>query len=226
MRWSVPERRFPCFAGPASPLRLTFGASPRCSSGSSSCLDIWCCASPRFMVLPLSLPFGPSRRKVFRAIPGAMPCPASTAATMASADFSLRLSTSPFQAQGETSPGKRSWLSPHNRRIYAASPWPLELRGQGPTRPGPQRLISGFCSSVHGFATRFLQRRPRGRSPCGSLGVAAACFPRGLSPPSHAPCRAHPTPAWTDRAARFPTLPTGPNTGWGTHKKVSPMSPV
>lgn len=35
-----------------------------------------------------------------------------------------------------------------------------------PDRP---RLVSDSCSSAHGFANRFLQRRPRGSSPCGSL---------------------------------------------------------
>jgi hypothetical protein len=53
-------------------------------------------------------------------------------------------------------------------------------------RPGFRRLASGFCSSARGFASRFFQCRPRGRAPCGSLGVPATWFPRGLSPPSHA----------------------------------------
>ncbi len=82
---------------------------------------------------------------------------------MASADFSLRLTASPFQAQGEISPGKGSWLSPHNRRIYGPASWSRELRSQLPARPCQYRLVSDSCSSARGFVIRFLQRFPRGR---------------------------------------------------------------
>ena len=43
-----------------------------------------------------------------------------TRTTTASADFSLQVSPSPFQAQGEISPGKGRTPSSHNRQIYAA----------------------------------------------------------------------------------------------------------
>jgi hypothetical protein len=43
--------------------------------------------------------------------------------TTTSADFSRRLLASPFQAQGEISPGKKTRLSSHNRRIYAILLW-------------------------------------------------------------------------------------------------------
>jgi hypothetical protein len=71
-------------------------------------------------------------------------------------------------------------------RIYASRLWSRKLRVHLHARPGFRRLLSGFCSSVRGFASRFFQPRPRGRAPCGSLGVPATWFPRGLSPPSHA----------------------------------------
>ncbi len=48
-------------------------------------------------------------------------------------------------------PGSEHTPSPHNRRIYAASPWPQELRGFWPARPARQCLISDSCSSAHGL---------------------------------------------------------------------------
>src|SRR4029077_12082465 len=111
-------------------------------------------------------------------------------ATTASADFSLRLAASPFQAQSEICPGKKFGL---HRTVAGCPPFPVGregLRDCAYAHPRGQRLISGFCSSTHGFVPRFFQRCPRGRTsfaasaPCGSLGVVATSFPGGLSPPS------------------------------------------
>jgi len=63
--------------------------------------------------------------------------------------------TSPFQAQGEVSPGKEHDPSPRDRRIYGNSPWSRELRGYVPARPARRRLTSASCSSARGFAPRF-----------------------------------------------------------------------
>jgi len=68
---------------------------------------------------------------------------------MTSAETPLRLASSPFQAQGGASPGKGRTPSSHNRRIYAISPWPQELRGYWPARPDRQRLLCDSCSSAH-----------------------------------------------------------------------------
>jgi hypothetical protein len=59
-----------------------------------------------------------------------------------------------------------------------------------PARPGRQRLVSGFCSSAHRFATRFFQPSPHGRGLAVHLGRYDQ-LPGGLSPPSHRPCWAH-----------------------------------
>ena len=96
---------------------------------------------------------------------------------------------SPFQAQGEISPGKGHTPSSHNRRIYAASPWSQELRGLLPTRPAWQRLLCGSCSSArdlcstlptlgrpHAVAVQFTH--------CDQLAA-------GLAPAGVRPCWAH-----------------------------------
>ena len=67
------------------------------------------------------------------------------------------------QDRGEHTP------SPHNRRIYTASPWPQELRDFWPARPAWQCLVSDSCSSAHGLRSTL---PPHGRSPfrsCASL---------------------------------------------------------
>ena len=58
-------------------------------------------------------------------------------------------------------------------RLLARSPW---------SAPPPIRFL--FVGSR--FRSPLLSALPRGHSPCGSLGVAATSFPRGLSPPGHA----------------------------------------
>src|SRR5713101_3637299 len=58
-------------------------------------------------------------------------------------------------------------------RSLARSPW---------SAPPPIRFL--FVGSR--FRSPLLSALPLGHSPCGSLGVAATSFPKGLSPPGHA----------------------------------------
>ncbi len=176
----------PCPKSPRAPRTTSrgLGASPLRAGESSAWADVWHMAPSRFMVVPLSLPFGPSPTRLSR------PCPLRLATT-ASADFSLRLSALPFQAQGESSLGKTPCPSPYNRRIYAMALWSLELRGHLPARPEPPRLVSGSCSSARGFAPRFLQTPPRGDALALRLCSLRPAHTERLSPPSHAPCWAH-----------------------------------
>jgi hypothetical protein len=100
-------------------------------------------ASPRSAgVAPLSL-FGPS-------VP--------TTPTMASADFSPRgpRPRRPFRRPAR-SPRVRASTFSARLPDLRGFPWSRELCDLMPARPGPPRLLSGFCSSAHGFASRFLQ---------------------------------------------------------------------
>lgn len=114
-------------------------------------------------------------------------CP--SAPTMAPAAFSLRApAASPFQAQGEISPGKTSAV-PHGCRIYAAS-----LRHES-------FVVSGSPVLVHRASDPVSVRHPRIRSTLLSAPTSRAVpafrfgprdqVPGGLSPPSRCPCRAH-----------------------------------
>lgn len=121
--------------------------------------------------------------------------PASASASTASADFSLRLSTSPFRARGEISPGKVCGLC----RATVGSTTPVLDRWS----------FAILCSlAPTGTASiRFLFVGPRLRSPLLSapasrpdpLGLvrfavrSTRCdlLVRGLSPPGHLPCWAH-----------------------------------
>src|SRR5713101_5353607 len=85
---------FPSAPWPKSPRapRTTsrgLGASPLRAGESSAWADVWHVAPSRPMVVPLSLPFGPSPARLSR------PCPLRLATT-ASADFSLRFAALPF----------------------------------------------------------------------------------------------------------------------------------
>ena len=99
-------------------------------------------------------------------------------------------SPSPFQAQGEISPGKSAILPRTAARFTTPDPWPRELRGLMPARPDRHRLISGSCSSARGFAPRFLPT-------VGRPSAVALRFARcgqlagGLPPPRSRPCWAH-----------------------------------
>ena len=97
---------------------------------------------------------------------------------------------SPFQAQGEISPGKNAILPRTAAGFTPPDPWPRELRGHLPARPARQRLISGSCPSARGFAPRFLPT-------LGHPHAVALRFARcgqlagGLTPPRSRPCWAH-----------------------------------
>jgi len=97
-------------------------------------------------------------------------------------------------------PFRRKARSPQVRaRAFPAQPPDLRRRPFGrksfaaicPLALGRLRLVSGSCSSAGGCAPRFLQRSPHGEPPCGSLGVPATRFPRGLAPPGPRSCWAH-----------------------------------
>ena len=159
--------------------------------------------------------------------------------TTASADFSRRLPASPFQAQGEISPGKVRTPSPHNRRIYTTSPWSRELRGYWPARPARQCLVSGSCYSPHPWGSplrgqpaavqnrsrRFCRRlavyAPRFLPTVGHPSAVALHFTRrdqlvaGLSPAGVRPCWAH----QRKRPTR-PGWPCGIGGGGGSRTRV------
>src|SRR5690606_10384540 len=99
-------------------------------------------------------------------------------------------SASPFQAQGESSPGKNSVLRRTTAGFTPPEPRPSELRGSLPARPARRRLGSGSCTSAHGFAPRFLPT-------VGHPSAVAVRFDRdgllsaGLPPARQRPCWAH-----------------------------------
>src|SRR3990172_9105269 len=105
---------------------------------------------------------------------------------------------SPFQAQGEISPGKNADLPCTTAGSTPPGPWSRELRGHVPARPARLRLISGSCSSARRFAPCFLHAVLAVRR---SALHFARCdqLTGGLSPPSQRPCRAH-----TRKARRAP----------------------
>ena len=144
-----------------------------------------------------------------------------SAATMASADSSLRSVARPlpFQARGEVSPGKEYDPSPHSRRIYLA--WGLAIaasrvpaRSPPPARPRIRFLFVGprLRSPLP----------PHGRSPsrsCGSLRlrwpahvrtltswVVSMLGARGLGGASHPPEQERQTKP-SARCSPVPTLP-------------------
>ena len=149
IKWSVPERPFPCAAVSASPLRSPLRASPLLSSGSSTCVDIWRLAPPRLTVVSLSLPFGPSPRQRLLTSPGCPPWPASARLLWPLLTASPRLAASPFQTQGERSPGKHAILP----RTVAAftSPGPLTTRASQSLAcspcPAPPRMRFVYLDS-------------------------------------------------------------------------------
>ena len=93
---------------------------------------------------------------------------------------------SPFQAQGEISPGKNAIL---HCTTAGFTPPSLTTRASRflPARPDRRRLLSGSCSSARGFAPRFLPT-------LGHPHAVALRFVRcgqltgGLAPPRVRPC--------------------------------------
>jgi len=77
---------------------------------------------------------------------------------------------------------------PHLRR---SGPGAIGLQVCLPPRPPGQRLLCGSCASGRGVASGFLPTPPRGAAVAVQLRVPGTKVPRGLAPPSHAPCLAH-----------------------------------
>ena len=97
---------------------------------------------------------------------------------------------SPFQAQGEISPGKNALL--HCTTAGSTPPrlWSQELCGHVPARPARKRLLSGSCSSARSFASRFLPTL--GRPHAVALRFARCdLLTTGLTPVRVRPCWAH-----------------------------------
>src|SRR5690606_7834959 len=117
-------------------------------------------------------------------------------------------SASPFQAQGESSPGKNSVLRRTTAGFTPPEPRPSELRGSLPARPARRRLGSGSCTSAHGFAPRFLPT-------VGHPSAVAVRFDRdgllsaGLPPAGQRPCWAHKDEAPAGVPAGAPSLFVG-----------------
>jgi hypothetical protein len=93
---------------------------------------------------------------------------------------------SPFQAQGEISPGKNAILPRTAAGFTPPDPWPRELRSLLPARPDRHRLISGSCPSARGFAPRFLPTL--GRPHAVALRFARCGQLRGTCTPRSRPC--------------------------------------
>ena len=168
---------FPFAAVGVSPLRRGDSASPFSGDESPAGAGFWCLTLLRLMDVSLSFPFGPLLLAVRSASSRRVAFPAGAlAARIASADFSLRLAASPFQAQSEISPGKGHGFP---RAAVESTSAPLGRKGlrssvRSPWLPAPHIHHTRFCasgacvscSSTRGFAPRFFQRRPRGRTGC------------------------------------------------------------
>jgi hypothetical protein len=109
---------------------------------------------------------------------------------MASADFSLRVATSPFQALGEISPGK-------NTRLHrtTAGYTPPRLGHKSFAAFGPLALLGSASYPV--LVHRLTVYDPRVLPTVGHPSAVALHFVRcsqltgGLAPPGVRPCRAH-----------------------------------
>ena len=76
---------------------------------------------------------------------------------------------SPFQAQGEISPGKNAVLHRTAAGFTPPEPWPSRLRGLMPARPARHRLVSGSCPSAHGLRSRLPSHARSPSRSCRSL---------------------------------------------------------
>jgi len=109
---------------------------------------------------------------------------------MASADFSLRVSTSPFQAQGEISPGKNALLL-----RTTAGFTPLRLGHESFAASCPLALLGNAFYPV--LVHRLTDYAPRFLPTVGHPSAVALHFVRcgqltgGLAPPGVRPCWAH-----------------------------------
>ena len=154
-------------SGFATPLYLR--ASPLSSSGSSSCLDSWRMAFSRSTVVTLSSPFGPSSdkagsKRIMHFVGLLWPLLTSRSAGRPNS----AMPASPFQASGETSPGKNDDLP---RTIAGSTPLPLGRRSfavSGPlARSAAPRIRFLFVDSRVRFTLRSAYASRR--TPCASL---------------------------------------------------------
>ena len=119
---------------------------------------------------------------------------------MASADFSLRVSTSPFQAQGEISPGKNALL-----RCTTAGFTPLRLDHESFAVAGPLALLSSALYPI--LVHRLAAYAPRFLPTIGHPLAVALRFVRGdqltagLTPAGVRPCWAHQQKSRPSRSA-------------------------
>ncbi len=97
---------------------------------------------------------------------------------------------SPFQAQGEISPGKSAILPRATAGFTPPEPWPPELRSFMPARPARRRLVSGSCPSARGFAPCCLPTLGHPRAVALRF-VRCGQLTGGLPPPRSRPCWAH-----------------------------------
>ncbi len=124
------------------------------------------------------------------------PSPSCDMATTASADFCTTIAA-PLDAPSptaavQTSRGKtHDFRSIHPPHLRQPSPGDFGLQVVWPPRPPSRRLVYGSCSSGQSFAYSFLPTYPREYAVAVQLGVPVTKAPRGLPPPSHAPCPAH-----------------------------------
>ena len=93
---------------------------------------------------------------------------------------------SPFQAQGEISPGKSALLHRTVAAFTSPGPWPRELRRFLSARPGRRRLGCGSCTSTRGLRSTL---PPHARSPSRSCASLASLWPAwpGTCTPRSAP---------------------------------------
>ena len=76
---------------------------------------------------------------------------------------------SPFQAQGEISPGKNALLHRTTAGFTPPDPWSQKLCGFMPARLGRQRLLSGSCPSAHNLCSTLPSHTRSPSCSCASL---------------------------------------------------------
>ena len=115
-----------------------------------------------------------------------------SATTTASADFSLRVSTSPFQAQGEISPGKNTLL---HRTTAGFTPPRLGHKSFAASCPLALLGSAFYPVLVHRLAVYDPHFLPTVSHPSAVVLHFVRCgqLTGGLTPPGVRPCRAHKT---------------------------------
>jgi hypothetical protein len=97
-------------------------------------------------------------------------------------------SVSPFQAQGEISPGKNARLHHTTARFTPPDPWSQKLHGLLPACLGRRRLLSGSCPSARDlrFTLPSHNRSPSCSCACASLTVTSSWEDLHLQECAHA----------------------------------------